>query len=176
MTLCIDQIGEMFAISREMGFLHTVAPAHQPLASDSGRPGYLDLPRLTDSERLRRAIDFGGKQPNNRQSRFYLDGIAGFAGNSVEKICPYVTRVMRTYKVYMLYNGDIRFCERVAIGNILKNSFGEILRGGHYNDAVNRMKRCKGCWYICYVEPMILSNPINLFAKPKCAPSAVPAL
>jgi MoaA/NifB/PqqE/SkfB family radical SAM enzyme len=150
----LHQIPEILAISEKYGWTHTIAPWNSFYYQEKDP----NMPTLNYSDELEKVIQFALTKKNISCSREFLSRIPEYAKNETEKLCPYLTGIFKSYKIFVDPNGDISLCSRKPIGNIHKTTLEEILRSDEYEKDLRGYKKCEGCWMACFVE-VLLATP-----------------
>jgi MoaA/NifB/PqqE/SkfB family radical SAM enzyme len=151
----IDQVPDILAISEKYGWTHTLAPVNNFFYQDCDDS---NTPTLQYSEKLERLIELASRKKNIAVSRDFLLSIPRFAKGDFDKLCPYLTGIFRTYKIFLDPNGDLSLCSRVPVGNINQTSISNMLTSDLYNKDMASYMKCPGCWMACFVE-IILAMP-----------------
>lgn len=151
----IDEIPDILAISDKFGWTHTLAPVNNFFYQDSSEEY---APKLHYSEKLEKVIELAGKKKNIAVSKDFLLSIPKFTKCETDKLCPYLSGIFKTSKVFLDPNGDLSLCSREPIGNIRDSSVVEMLKGKKYQDEIVNYTHCPGCWLACFVE-MPLATP-----------------
>ena len=73
-------------------------------------------------------------------------------------MCPYLTGLFKTNKIFFDVDGSVSLCSRKAIGNINTQTIEEMLKTDLYKKEIEQYIACQGCWMICYVE-ILLAMP-----------------
>ncbi|MDY6933228.1 MAG: radical SAM protein [Spirochaetota bacterium] len=151
----IDQVPDMLAVSERYGWTHTLAPVNNFFYQDSTHP---DVPVLHYSKNLERVIKLALTKEHVSVSRQFLSSIPSFTKGKTEKLCPYLTGIFKSFKVFLDPNGDLSLCSRKPIGNIKESSIKEMLNDQRYEKELEDYRRCPGCWMACFVE-ILLATP-----------------
>lgn len=151
----LHQIKRILDFSGEMGWTQTIAPINNFFYQEPVAPG---TPLLHHSKELEDVIEYASKKSNISVSKDFLTNIPNFTLGKTPKLCPYLTGIFRTNKVFLEVNGDISLCSRKPIGNINKQSLTEIFSGEKYKKDVTAYEKCGGCWMVCFVE-ILLATP-----------------
>lgn len=156
--LNVSQIPEIAAFSRELGWTQSIAPINNfdYLSKDE------ELPKLSYSPELIKACQHLLKQPHLTQLHSFIREIPNYTRFRSPKLCPYLSRILKTFKLFLEPNGDVSLCDRVSIGNIRKNPLHSMFEGAIYDDRRRTFQNCKGCWLACFVEPFLALKPENL--------------
>jgi len=153
----LDQLDNILNFSARLGWAQTIAPVNPPESQK-----WTGSTALTPSRKLERAIDVALRAPNIRQLGAYIAGIPAYASRQHRKHCPYMTRGLETFKVFLEPNGDVSLCDRRPIGNLNTACLADILRGHAYEEFLHRAARCSGCWLSCFTEPVLGLSPSNI--------------
>jgi sulfatase maturation enzyme AslB (radical SAM superfamily) len=148
----LHQIKRILDYSESIGWSQTLAPVNNFFYQEPISP---DVPLLHHSEELEEVIRYAATKPNISISRQFLENIPAFTLGKTPKLCPYLTGIFRTNKVFLDVNGDLAICSRKAIGNINKQSIIEIFAGEKYRKDVDDYIDCRGCWMVCFVEALL---------------------
>jgi len=148
----LHQIKQILDYSEKMGWSQTLAPVNNFFYQEPISP---DAPLLHHSEQLEDVIRYALSKPNISVSRQFLEMIPKFTKGESPKICPYLTGVFRTNKVFLDVNGDLSICSRKAIGNVNRQSIVDIFRTDAYRKEIDDYISCRGCWMVCYVEALL---------------------
>lgn len=150
----LHQIPDILAISEKYGWTHTLAPWNSFFYQEKDP----NMPTLHYSEELDKVIKFALTKNNISCSREFLSRIPEYTRKETEKLCPYLTGIFRSYKIFVDPNGDISLCSRKPIGNIHKSELSDILQSKEYLEDLEGYKKCEGCWMACFVE-VLLATP-----------------
>jgi len=162
--LNLPQVFRIIRFSDDLGWRQTLAPVN--------RFGYQediedDAFSLQNSGMLRKVLAAAMEMPNRGQSDAFLRRIPSFLDGIAPKMCPYLKFPFRTYKLFLEPDGDVTLCDRnIPVGNLIETDLREILRGEQYQRAVASAGECRGCWMICYVEPMLRGMPWKAWKVP----------
>jgi MoaA/NifB/PqqE/SkfB family radical SAM enzyme len=157
--LNLNQVPSIFEFSAGAGWNQTLVPVN--VFADQEHLAH--LPHLTYSAKLDEVCDLAMKAEHVKELHSFLRGIPRYARREAPKVCPYLTKFLRTYKIYLEPNGDISFCKRVPVGNINDQTFEDIVQSTRFQDEeMARFKKCTGCWMQCFVEPALALQPENL--------------
>jgi MoaA/NifB/PqqE/SkfB family radical SAM enzyme len=148
----LHQIKQILDYSEKIGWSQTIAPVNNFFYQEPISP---DAPLLHYSEQLEDVIRYAATKPNISVSRQFLTTIPKFAKGESPKICPYLTGIFRTNKVFLDVNGDLAICSRKGMGNINTQSIESIFQTDAYKKEVENYISCKGCWMVCYVESLL---------------------
>ena len=151
----LHQAKEIFDFSEKMGWSQTMAPVNNFFYQE---PIDKDAPMLHYSEQLQEVIDYASTKTNINVSKDFLINIPKFTQGQTPKLCPYLTGIFKTYKIFLDVSGDVSLCSRKAIGNINNQSIESIFTSENYKKDVQGYEACKGCWMICFVE-ILLATP-----------------
>ena len=151
----IDQIYDILAISERYGWTHTLAPVNNFFYQNSSNN---NVPKLHYSEKLQKIIDIANSKKNIAVSREFLLSIPLFTKGALYKLCPYLTGILKTFKIFLDPDGNLSLCSRVPIGNIKDISIRDMLKGRRYQIEMNKYRNCPGCWMACFVE-ILLATP-----------------
>lgn len=156
--LNIHQLPEITALSKELGWTQSIAPVNyfDYLPDDSQVPTLSYSPELIDTCKLLL------KQPHLTQLHSFIREIPNYVRNRSPKLCPYLSRTLKTFKLFLEPNGDISLCDRVPIGNVRKIALHDMFRGPKYEERIEVFEKCQGCWLACFVEPFLALKPENL--------------
>jgi len=161
----IEQVPDILAISEKYGWTHTLAPVNNFFYQDSKDP---NTPILTYTDKLDRIIELALTKKNISVSRSFLKNIPLYAKGDAEKLCPYLSGIFKTYKVFLDPNGDLSLCSREPIGNIRDSSLAEMLSGQRYAEEKEVYSKCPGCWMACFVEILLaMPRPYQLLIRNK---------
>jgi MoaA/NifB/PqqE/SkfB family radical SAM enzyme len=156
--LNLHQLPEITDFSKRNGWTQSIAPVnyfdYQPIDSQ--------FPRLSYSQELINACRLLLKQPHLTQLHSFIREIPNYVRNRSPKLCPYLSRTLKTFKLFLEPNGDISLCDRVPIGNIRKNTLHDMFQGSKYDERIDFFENCHGCWLACFVEPFLAIKPENL--------------
>ncbi|HNX22869.1 MAG TPA: radical SAM protein [Spirochaetota bacterium] len=153
----LHQIPDILAISEKFGWTHTLAPWNSFFYQKKDP----NMPTLHYTEELEKVIKFALTRNNISCSREFLSRIPEYTKKGTEKLCPYLTGIFRSYKIFVDPNGDLSLCSRKPIGNLHKSELIDILNSKEYLKDVEGYKKCEGCWMACFVE-VLLASP-NLY-------------
>lgn len=149
----LHQIPEILSISEKYGWSHTIAPWNSFYYQEKNP----DMPTLHYSEELEKVIQLALTKNNISCSREFLSRIPEYARHETEKLCPYLTGIFKSYKIFLYLNGDVSLCSRKPIGNIHNSGLDEILKSETYLKDLNGYRKCEGCWMACFVEVLLAS-------------------
>ena len=152
----LHQIPEILAVSEKYGWTHTLAPWNSFDYQDEDP----DMPTLNYSQELEDVIKLAATKSNISCSRSFLLGIPEYVKGNTDKLCPYLTGLFRSYKIFLDPNGDVSLCSRKPIGNLHSSGLGEILGSEDYAKDVEGYKKCPGCWMACFVEVMLAAPSV----------------
>ncbi len=150
--ITIDHVEQIFDLSKELGFEQRIAPAINFYYQKSHHP---DAPGLKPSAKLKQVLDHALNERGLKQNPHFIKGIYAYAKREAPKLCPYTTRPFETHKIFLDPNGDVSLCDRHPIGNLLENSFEEMLKTPIYAQKQKDHENCAGCWMACFVEPIL---------------------
>lgn len=151
----IDQVPEILEISEKYGWTQTLAPVNNFFYQDTSDP---NVPVLHYSEKLEKLVALASQKKNIAVSRAFLMGIPRFVKGEADKLCPYLTGIFRTFKIFLDPNGDLSLCSRIPIGNINRENLEEMLKGELYQKDLRKYTKCPGCWMACFIE-VLLATP-----------------
>jgi len=154
----LHQLPDILAFSKEMGWTHTIAPINHFYYLPSEKW----IPKLSYSRELVQACNFLLKQPHLSQLHSFIREIPNYARNRASKLCPYLSRVLKTFKLFLEPNGDISLCDRVPIGSLLETPLSSMFNGPKYEERLQTFSECQGCWLSCFVEPFLAIKTENL--------------
>ena len=154
----LPQIPRILEFSKTIGWVQALAPVN--IRDDQRALG--NVPELHNSTELVKLCEMAKNMPHVKVLPSFLEGIPAYARGEGTKVCPYLTRLLRTLKIFLAPNGDVTLCDRKPIGNLDSSSLEEILKGKQYLEAVERFRQCKGCWLQCFVEPTMVLQPATL--------------
>ncbi|MCL2154463.1 MAG: radical SAM protein [Leptospirales bacterium] len=152
----LHQIKDILAISEKYSWTHTLAPWNSFFYQEKD-PG---MPTLHHSEELDEVVKYALTKNNISCSREFLSRIPEYTKKETEKLCPYLTGIFKSYKIFIDPNGDISLCSRKPIGNLYKSELSDILGSERYGLDVRIYKNCEGCWMACFVEVLLASPNI----------------
>lgn len=160
----LPHVFRVLRFSEDLGWRQTLAPVNHFEYQD-------EVPRedggLRDTGLLRKVLSRARDMPHRGQSRAFLGLIPAFLGRSAPKLCPYLSPPFRTYKLFLDPGGEVTLCDRkMTIGNLLEEDLRTILRGHGYRRALEGARECRGCWMICYVEPLLRGMPWKAWGVP----------
>ena len=172
----LHQIKQILDYSEKIGWSQTLAPVNNFFYQEPINP---EAPLLHYSEQLEDVIRYADAKPNISVSRQFLNTIPKFTKGESPKICPYLTGIFRTNKVFLDANGDLSICSRQGMWNINEQSIESIFHSDAYKKEVDDYISCAGCWMVCYVESllampkwyqnMVIRKMIKLSKKQKSA-------
>ena len=117
-------------------------------------------------KKLEDIIALASIKKNIAVSKAFLKNIPVYINDRGEKLCPYLTGLFRTFKIFVDPNGDLSLCSRVPIGNVMNNSIEEMMKTEQYSREVQSFKRCPGCWMACFVEIMLAApRPYQILVR-----------
>jgi MoaA/NifB/PqqE/SkfB family radical SAM enzyme len=156
--LNLHQLPEIADFSKKNGWTQSIAPVNyfNYLPIDS------EFPRLSYSPELISACKLLLKQPHLTQLHSFIREIPNYVRNRSPKLCPYLSRALKTFKLFLEPNGDISLCDRVPIGNVRKIALHDMFQGQKYEERIDFFENCQGCWLACFVEPFLAIRPENL--------------
>jgi MoaA/NifB/PqqE/SkfB family radical SAM enzyme len=149
----LHQIKDILAISEKFGWTHTLAPWNSFFYQEKDPK----MPTLNYSEKLDDVVKYALTKNNISCSREFLTRIPEYTKKETEKLCPYLTGIFRSYKIFIDPNDDVSLCSRKPIGNLYKSDLSDILKGERYSADLNIYKHCEGCWMACFVEVLLAS-------------------
>ncbi|MFQ5979547.1 MAG: radical SAM/SPASM domain-containing protein [Candidatus Heimdallarchaeota archaeon] len=156
--LNVNQIPEIAAFSRKLGWTQSIAPINNfDYLSKDG-----EMPKLSYSPELIKSCQHLLEQPHLTQLHSFIREIPNYTRMQSPKLCPYLSRVLKTFKLFLEPNGDVSLCDRVPIGNIRKVPLHSMFEGAIYDDRLRAFQKCEGCWLACFVEPFLALKPENL--------------
>ncbi|MFX0114365.1 MAG: radical SAM protein [Candidatus Hodarchaeota archaeon] len=156
--LNIHQISDIVKLSQELGWTQSIAPVNHfdYLSQDNSAP------RLSYSRELIDVCKLLLKQPHLTQLHSFIREIPNYARERSPKLCPYLSRTLKSFKLFLEPNGDISLCDRVPIGNLHRIALHEMFQGVCYEERLRSFENCHGCWLACFVEPFLTIKPENL--------------
>ncbi|MFX0124387.1 MAG: radical SAM protein [Candidatus Hodarchaeota archaeon] len=156
--LNLHQLPEIVAFSKELGWAQSVAPVNHffYLPQDD------TIPKLSYSRDLIDVCNLLLKQPHLTQLHAFIRGIPDYACSRAPKYCPYLSRILKTFKLFLEPNGDISLCDRVSIGNLLDMPLFNMFQGPIYEERIRNFSECQGCWLACFDEQYLAVKPANL--------------
>ncbi len=154
----LHQIPEILDISQKYGWTQTIAPWNSFFYQDQNP----NMPTLKYSEELQKVVDLALTRENVSCSRTFLENIPNYVQGKTDKLCPYLTGLFRTYKIFVDPNGDVSLCSRNPIGNLNESTLEEIFdpRSEKYKEDIEGYKKCPKCWMACFVEIMLASPSV----------------
>jgi MoaA/NifB/PqqE/SkfB family radical SAM enzyme len=152
----LHQIKDILSISEKYGWTHTLAPWNSFFYQEKDPR----MPTLHYTKELDEIVKYALKRDNKTCSREFLSRIKKKKKKETEKLCPYLTGIFRSYKIFIDPNGDISLCSRKPIGNLYKSDLSEILSSERYSIDLKIYKKCEGCWMACFVEVLLASPNI----------------
>jgi len=153
----IYQVKDIIDVAVRFGWISRLS-CFNPFFSSDDDPM---LPTLNESRRIAQLINEVLGCEAVKENPHFLMGIPVFADKSSPKLCPYLRWPYRKAKVFLNPNGDVLLCDRMPIGNVLKDNFEDLVSSREYKDRLNKFKECKGCWIPCFVEPMLPLSPVS---------------
>ncbi|MFX1514172.1 MAG: radical SAM protein [Promethearchaeota archaeon] len=156
--LNLNQLPEIVAFSKELGWTQSIAPVNHffYLPNDDSTP------KLSYSQELIDGCNLLLEQPHLTQLHSFIREIPNYVRNRSPKLCPYLSRILKTFKLFLEPNGEISLCDRVPIGSLLDTSLHNMFEGPLYAERIRNFSECSGCWLACFVEPFLALKPANL--------------
>lgn len=152
--LNLTHVPSIFALSINLGFRQTIAPVNRftYMQSQTCEAAF----SLTDGPKLRHVLELAEKAPNLGQSRRFIRQIPSYLAGRSPRLCPYLSPLFRSYKVFLSPGGEVTLCDRTSpIGNLLETPLQTMMRTARYASELQKYRKCPGCWMICFVEPML---------------------
>lgn len=151
----VEMVPKILDLSEKYGWTQSLAPVNNFLYQKPIDPL---APLLHHSEKLEEVIKYALTKKNIVISKDFLTSIPKFTQGKTPKLCPYLTGLFKTNKVFLDPNGDLSLCFRNPLGNINNQSINEIFSSNEYKKEAKSYHSCEGCWMVCYVE-ILLAMP-----------------
>jgi len=154
----VSHMGAILDMSKVYGWVQTIAPVnHFYYLKNNG-----NLPGLTCTPQLKNVLNLATMANNLKQMPSFTKGILDYANGTHKKYCPYDERSpINKFKIFLQADGNISLCDRTPLGNINQTTLEEIFKSKDYNDYLQRIKTCPGCWLSCFTEPALAMKPTN---------------
>ena len=153
----IEQVPEIVHRATDLGWKVTLGLYHS--LTETTRPD--DALRLRPTPALRRTLDRLAASPDILNLPSFLNGIEDFLRTGSYPICPFVDDQYFTTRVTVMENGDVHLCWGGPIGNLFRQSLGDIFSSPTYRLRLASYRRCRGCWTTCYTQRYLLMHPRN---------------
>jgi MoaA/NifB/PqqE/SkfB family radical SAM enzyme len=152
--LNLHQIEQILEYVEELGWFANV---------DIFRTPSVELPAsehllIRDQERLRQVMERAKASPAVVTPAWVLDGFVKYLNGSAPKFCPYLLSPSFGSRFFVHPNGDVNVCFGSPVGNLLRQTPGEILRSLAWDERVEEFKACTGCWNSCLTPFAKVSN------------------
>lgn len=152
--LNIHQIEDILQYVESLGWFANI---------DIFRMPSIDLPAsdrlvIRDRERLRAVMERAKASPAVVTPGWVLDGFATYLNGNAPKYCPYLEAPSFGSRFFVHPNGDVNVCFGPPVGNLLRQSPGDILRSLTWKERVEDFKACSGCWNSCLTPFAKVSN------------------
>jgi MoaA/NifB/PqqE/SkfB family radical SAM enzyme len=148
----LEQVEEIMQLSQKLGFNYTVAPVNSFYYQDGCDA---NLPKITYSEKFKEVIKKVIDAPNNSQNEKFLTGSLYYAKREGVKLCPYLNKHLKHYKIFLEPGGGVYLCNRISLGNLNETPLSEMFSGPLYEKSLKEYKSCDGCWLECFVSPLL---------------------
>lgn len=152
--LNLHQIEEILDYVESLGWFANV---------DIFRTPSIELPAsdrlvIRDEERLKQVMERAKASPAVVTPSWVLDGFVKYLHGNAPKYCPYLLSPSFGSRFFVHPNGDVNVCFGSPIGNLLRQTPGEILNSLTWDERVGEFKACTGCWNSCLTPFAKITN------------------
>ncbi|MBN1349329.1 radical SAM protein [candidate division KSB1 bacterium] len=154
-NLNIEQVPELIRRARDLGWRATIGVYHALTATTR----FDEELRLKNDQRLNKLIDFLVGNPDILNLDAFILGIPAFVKSHRSEICAFRDAPLLATRLTIMEDGNVHLCYGDPIGNLLRQSLGEIFSGEAYRQRIAEYGNCPGCWTTCYTQRYLLVHP-----------------